>query len=271
MRILQDSFYVPLRRVGSPRFIAVVGCFAGSALLHCIPQLISTDLKDAVMMGSFFLIHGFLVLSEIGLKEALRGRLVRGQSSNGLVSALVAATAPATSSSSSSSTSLRRRRAAHTAAKAKEAAEEGVRRRAPTTSTSAASSYQWAVELGAATLSLLSLYLARVEGGRPGPAQALCVVVLAILTSAGVIYVHRAEIRRAALSEVDGAVEDEGGALLNARLRVHALWTLAGWAWQLTAIIVTLPLFSTPVFNAMRTVYRHSFVVGPLLRAWATK
>ena len=42
---------------------------------------------------------------------------------------------------------------------------------------------------------------------------------------------------------------------------------LLGFCWTLSVVILTLPLFSLPVYHAMNTLYSHSFVVGPLLRA----
>ena len=287
MRALQDSFYVPLRRLGAHRAVAVLGCFAGSALLHCVPQYLATGFRDAVCMCSFFLLHGVLVLAEIGVKGlvaagAQRGGLARAQSSNGLVAALASVSASASASASGSASGsgsgsapslryrLRSRDAQPAAQRAGNTSDHGP---GPgpglgrPVSSAAASGYQWAVELGAAALAVLCLYLA-LEKGSAGPGEAALLALLGLLTSGGVVFVHRGEIWAAAKGDVDGADGPEAAArLLRWRVRVHSAWTLAGWAWQLIAITITLPLFSLPVFNAFSATYSHSFVVGPLLRA----
>lgn len=64
-KLLQSSFYVPLRKLGVPRFICVMSCFLGSGLLHAIPVYISSyNMKNTIAMGSFFVIQGVLVLIE---------------------------------------------------------------------------------------------------------------------------------------------------------------------------------------------------------------
>ena len=64
-KLLQSSFYVPFRKLGVPRFICVMSCFLGSGLLHAIPVYISSySMKNAILMGSFFLFQGVLVLVE---------------------------------------------------------------------------------------------------------------------------------------------------------------------------------------------------------------
>ena len=64
-KLLQSSFYVPIRKLGVPRFICVMSCFLGSGVLHAIPVYISSyNMKNAILMGSFFLLQGVLVLAE---------------------------------------------------------------------------------------------------------------------------------------------------------------------------------------------------------------
>ena len=271
MRVLQVSFYIPLRRMGSPRAIAVLGCFAGSALLHCVPQFIATDFADALQMASFFVIHGGLVLAEIGFKEVLRGRMVRAISSDGLVAALVAATAPHTSKPSAAAkvaaaTGLRSRRA-KTRGEPPTGTSIGSQKSSSAVGASSSSPWQWAVEMGAAALALGCMYLL-LEAKSAGPLETASLLVVAALTCSGIVFVHRAEIDAAARNDIDSA--DTSELVKNkydARLRLHAVWTLAGWLWTLVTVIMTLPLFSRPVYNAMKTVYTHSFLVGPLLRA----
>lgn len=67
-KLLQDSFYKPARRRGISRPLCMIICFAGSAALHAYPQYLSTySTTDALMMGSFFVVQGCLILIEHAL------------------------------------------------------------------------------------------------------------------------------------------------------------------------------------------------------------
>jgi hypothetical protein len=64
-KLLQDSFYIPVRKLGIPRVVCMLSCFAGSAVLHMVPQAMATkSWSDFLMMGSFFAGQGVLVLLE---------------------------------------------------------------------------------------------------------------------------------------------------------------------------------------------------------------
>lgn len=64
-KLLQDSFYKPLRRLGASRAVSVMACFAGSAILHALPvYLANQNPTDTWMMAAFFLLQGLCVLSE---------------------------------------------------------------------------------------------------------------------------------------------------------------------------------------------------------------
>ena len=64
-KLLQDTFYKPLARLGVKRGVCMVVCFVGSAALHALPQWLSTfSGLDSLMMLSFFVLHGLLVLME---------------------------------------------------------------------------------------------------------------------------------------------------------------------------------------------------------------
>lgn len=69
-KLLQDSFYKPLRRIKTSRIVCMIVCFSGSALLHAVPQFISTrDWMDCYMMFGFFFLQGvFLTLELIVLR-----------------------------------------------------------------------------------------------------------------------------------------------------------------------------------------------------------
>jgi hypothetical protein len=64
-KLLQISFYKPLRRIGVPKSLCVISCFAGSGMLHVIPVYTSImSVKEASMMGMFFAGQGIIVLVE---------------------------------------------------------------------------------------------------------------------------------------------------------------------------------------------------------------
>ena len=65
-RLLQDSFYKPLRHLGLPRLACVIACFAGSAILHAWPQYASTfSASDAALTFLFFFGQGLLLSIEL--------------------------------------------------------------------------------------------------------------------------------------------------------------------------------------------------------------
>lgn len=65
MKALQACYYIPLMQVCSIRWVAMIGCFAGSAALHAYSTYLSTwSVYDSWLMGSFFLIHGALTTTE---------------------------------------------------------------------------------------------------------------------------------------------------------------------------------------------------------------
>lgn len=81
-KLLQESFYKPVRRLDLSRGTAMLCCFTGSAVLHAFPQYISTySLTDASMMFTFFFSQGLLVLVEqfasryLGMKECFHHQI----------------------------------------------------------------------------------------------------------------------------------------------------------------------------------------------------
>lgn len=72
-RLLQDSFYKPLRHLGLPRLACVIACFAGSAILHAWPQFASTfSASDATLMFLFFFGQGLLLSVELLVTNLLQ-------------------------------------------------------------------------------------------------------------------------------------------------------------------------------------------------------
>jgi len=257
-KILSDSFYVPLRRLGAPRLFAVIACFAGSAALHCVPSLLATGPTDAALMGSFFLLHGALVLVEIAVREVFfpgKG-LSKSGSSGGNLSDKV----PPASSSSSPAHNLRSRRRPVESAAASGASSSSALGSEPPPST--ASSFQWLVEPATVVLALSVLFF--LFERRPSVAELASVVVLALFTARGILHVHREHIWHSARTSLLSSTQKS---TLKYRVVVESFFTLCGWAWTLSAVILTLPLFALPVKNALSHTYKHSFVVGALLRA----
>lgn len=64
---LQDSYYKPLRILGAPRIIGMFGTFLGSALIHAVPALISSDgdRADCYSMFYFFYYQGIGIIVEV--------------------------------------------------------------------------------------------------------------------------------------------------------------------------------------------------------------
>ena len=61
----QGSFYKPLRRMGLPQILCVMGCFVGSGLFHAWPVYVSTfSLTYSSWQLMFFVANGLLVIAE---------------------------------------------------------------------------------------------------------------------------------------------------------------------------------------------------------------
>jgi hypothetical protein len=72
-KLLQDSFYKPLRRLGASRAACVVACFTGSAVLHAVPQYLATQSPvDSAMMFAFFFMQGVCLVIELVVKRMFR-------------------------------------------------------------------------------------------------------------------------------------------------------------------------------------------------------
>jgi hypothetical protein len=75
-KLLQDSFYKPLRRLGGHRAVSVFACFTASALLHTIPMYMATgNSRWTTMIFLFFVLHGAALLLELTVKEIGRAHV----------------------------------------------------------------------------------------------------------------------------------------------------------------------------------------------------
>jgi hypothetical protein len=62
----EQAFRPAAKRFGAP--VGVLAAFGASALLHAVPVWIALDVRHAVPMGAFFLLHGGIVLLESKLR-----------------------------------------------------------------------------------------------------------------------------------------------------------------------------------------------------------
>lgn len=207
MKLLQENYYKPLRRLGVPRLICIVACFAGSAALHAIPQFISTyNLGDALKMGSFFLIHGILILAERLIIHIIPG-LDRYFQEN-----------------------FPKPNDKHTS-----------------------SHLQWLAEGFTVCFCLSTLYIFLEHNGMyvfPFEVNIGVVLSLGMCSIISVLFVYQ-------------QAEEKN----NVFFSVRGLAILLGYVWTVSCIILSLPLFSIPVYHAFETLYQHSIIVGPLVRA----
>lgn len=81
-KLLQETFYLPFRKLKIDRFWCIIWCFIGSSLLHCIPTYMSTySITDFIMMALFFVLHGIIVIFEnvscyfLGLTDYMTAKL----------------------------------------------------------------------------------------------------------------------------------------------------------------------------------------------------
>ena len=201
-KLLQESFYKPLRRLGIPRALCVICCFIGSSALHALPQFLSTrDLSDLAMMGGFFIIHGFIVLLEQSMLLVIGPKFILADNINGAKKEMPIV-------------------------KAK---------------------YQWLAE----SLTVLFVVILFYNVTEKAAHSLLCLTLtFGLGASVFTLHIH---------SEIESK-----GQLFPSALRSLSIWL--GWIFTVSTVIVTMPLFSMPVFHACSTIYKQSYVVGPLIR-----
>ena len=124
--------------------------------------------------------------------------------------------------------------------------------------------YQWASEMITTSWYLLIVYYyVETEMGHKevsnlvalGTIMFTCVYLLYVVTPD--------EIPRSESGRIGISIGGFGGKRKKAR---DAYMILLGWFWTVTCVIITLPLFSMPVYNSCSSFYSRSFVVGPVLR-----
>jgi hypothetical protein len=202
-KLLQDAFYKPLRRLGTPRALCIMTCFLGSSILHSFPQYISTwNVMDGLMMGSFFLLQGTLVLFEYKILTVLK---------------------------------LDKYSAKHTPSPG------GAHMRAK---------FQLAAEIFIITLILYLYYIMN---------EKLCITTIDIFASLSFIFIAFSSVLL-----VHAQAEGFDSVISASR----SIFILCGWLWTVCCVIISMPLFSIPVFHAIENFYERSIFVGPLVRSF---
>lgn len=191
-KLIQESFYKPLRRLGVNRALCIIFCFIGSAVLHAFPQFLSTrDLSDGAMMGSFFIIHGIITLIE----QSILGN---------------------------------------------------VEKEVPIVK----AKYQWVAETFTICFVFLLFYYFTEAKATTYPTILCTTIFLCIGASVFTLHVHS---------------DHQRGQIFPPLLKSLSIWI--GWIYTLTILCLTMPLFSIPAWNAISTLYRKSYVIGPFIRA----
>ena len=282
-KLLQDSFYKPLRAVGVSRGLCVLACFCGSAVLHAVPQFISTRSgKDALMMFSFFALQGVCLLVELaaqscyrymfyrlfrrgatdngqihghGKGEGLKPRISR-QSSSDKLDVISGVSSPSSSSTDLTQVSIDYRPPAADSAAAKR----------PSLS----------------QLSLKNQRRLEAEEGmmrrKLAPGQSLIEIWAVICLGYLAFYIFESSLTamhlQLCVSQVVGllcCIFHLETYKAGARDRLTAydfLMGFIGWMWTITTILCLLPCFALPILHSVEELYSQSFIVGPLVRAY---
>jgi len=236
--------------MGMSRSICIVGCFTGSALLHAIPQYISTrDLMDSFMMFAFFFLQGVVLMLELVVKRIFTHNSKREYSnlksgSTGLMNRSESIDADINNIVFSTESNHYHHHLHHDDKKV-----EAVKLLIVSKSVSGQFTTETIV-----VLCLLGLVYAIFEAplhNKTGLSTA------AVLVSGTVACFKYTTMRSTILdntSEVKRSLPDE----------------LLGWLWLLTTVFILLPLFSIPILHAVKDFYSQSFVIGPVVRTLET-
>ena len=274
-KLLQDSFYKPLRRLGVSRASCVVACFTGSAVLHAVPQYIATlSLSDCAMMFGFFFLQGVGLLCELIVQKLCGFAVVRTPAVKSLGSGTGSRTTKSESSKHSTSN-------AHTTDETKPRHNLKHQEALDYSICCKTAPYQFPAELLTLAFILSSIYVTLESlNGDPAvmsAAQKRLWTGVAVTCGAGasVLYYHirryiyreaaKAAAARALLAVV--AIGVQQPSFKNADLTFSQfVGSFIGWLWVLFCIILLLPLFSIPVLHAVETLYAKSFIVGSFVR-----
>jgi hypothetical protein len=245
-KLLQDSFYKPLRSLGISRSICKLACFSGSALLHAWPVYMAKhSLQDTIMVCSFFLAHGVCMMLEGTVKRILGYARTKKLSAERKPSADV--------HSSEKSTGRH-----------KLDSSRRVHDDIPFQSTTELLLTVW-VLFTAYYLFELQSYPEKHTVQR----RTLCLSV-ALTSYAAVVLLYYHIRRRWHLAEqLEQRSRDPSTPSQPYTLRAF-LVPFAGWMCTVLCILALIPLFSLPILHCLEGTYTKSFFVGSLVRACST-
>ena len=266
-KLLQDSFYKPLRRLGVSRASCVVACFTGSAILHAVPQYISTrDLFHTGMMFTFFFLQGVCLVVELLVKRTFGIKpqntpAVKPLTPNSSQAHLNATSTAPTVATTSTTTVNSGDHLDKVSARQKAALEYAhCCKSAP---------FQLSTELLLVTCILSAAYwglefhsgmsLSSIEHTQLGNT----VAAVAVTSGLGATLCYYNVRRHVHLTIKDATNTEKPGPYLLQSF----LGSFVGWVWVVTSIMTLLPLFSLPVLSATEDLYTQSFVIGPLVRS----
>jgi len=284
-KLLQDSFYKPLKRLKVSRTGCVLACFTGSALLHALPQYIATrDLTDCYMMFGFFFLQGVGLMVEI-LVQRMCGFAKKSKRASvpALKKTLTANTSAVVTSATSNSSN---RDAVIDASDVSEsdisATESSNTQRVRRTTSPAVvyktAPYQFITEMLTVGCILSTAYII-LEGvygveARLSAQKLEMLVRVAVSCAAGatmMFYFVRQHVyitlSNQSLTGTVDKTSDKPKAARQLSLKKF-FFSVVGWAWVVSSIMVLLPLFSLPVLHAVQPLYAKSFVVGSIVRTF---
>jgi len=235
------------------RPVCIVACFTGSALLHAIPQYISTrDIADSLMMAAFFLLQGVVLMIEIGVKRIFildsqkrecskakidsTGLMKRSDSIDAHISSIVITT--------QSNHHLNHND------------KKGEADRLSIASKSTSGQFTTETIVVICLLSLMYTIIEAPLHGKTGISTAVLII------SGSIAYLRYKMLRASIYGKTSAISSIKGGESL--------VGELLGWLWLLTTIFVLLPLFSIPILHSVEKLYSQSFVVGPVVRTLET-
>lgn len=110
-------------------------------------------------------------------------------------------------------------------------------------------SYQWLVEMIIISGLLSTVYMC-LESHLNAFIRVSAIACICLLMLGAILQLH---------------INIQGKDMLKSPSKI--IKVLLGWIWATSCVVLTLPLFSIPVFHALGTMYDRSYLIGPLLRA----
>lgn len=256
-KLLQDSFYKPLRRLGVSRASCVVACFTGSAILHAVPQYIATwDVVDTLMVLAFFPLHGLFLLLEQTFQ-----RLYKKIFESSTTHETEHHPQPGNKEEADKLHNIRIEK------RKQEATEFSLR--CKTAPHQATTELLLMISVFCVLYCLLEFQPGGVLARADTTIQHVWITTTICFTSATIYfyYIVRSYIY---LPPKNTDTEKTTTVYISGQPAtippgVFAM-TLLHWFYSIIVMILLLPLYSLPVLHATAAVHERSFVIGPLLR-----